>query len=234
MLDGILNLVFPGKCPVCREAMENDGRLIHDECRRKLRYIEEPRCMRCGRHVETAEAELCFECEKKKHHYSYGFPVFEYNDAARRAMTDYKQNGIKRNGEFFAGEAVKRIGDSLLERAPQVLIPVPLHPSRLRERGFNQALIPADILGKALNIPVDDQWLKKTEKTAQQKLLGGRGRGINNTNVFRVDEPGKYRRVCLVDDIYTTGNTLEACTLALKRAGVTEAGFVVLCAGGGF
>lgn len=234
MAEKFFNFIFPGKCPVCREAMEDDGKMIHDGCRLKLRLIEEPRCMRCGRQTDAEEAELCFECERKKHHYDYGLPVFEYNDAARGTMIDFKQNGIKRNGEFFAAEAVKRIGSRLLERAPQVLIPVPLHISRLRERGFNQALLVADIIGQALSIPVDDVWLLKTEKTSQQKTLSGRSRGVNTTNVFRCAEPGKYSRVCLIDDIYTTGNTLEACTIALKRVGVREVGFVTLCAGGGF
>lgn len=227
----LTKLIYPVRCPVCRGLLENDGTRIHESCRDRLKYVSSPRCFKCGRQVESDDIGVCFECQSKSHRYDYGFPVFEYNDSARRAMLDYKKNGRKSNGEFFAHEAAERIGALLKGYAPQVLIPVPIHKSRLNERGFNQSAVLAEIIGRSLGIPIDEEFLVKTRKTAQQKSLSGKERNKSLSGAYECMGERNYERVCLVDDIYTTGNTLDECAGVLKKNGVRQVGFVAMCAG---
>lgn len=235
MTDTLLSLLYPPRCPACRRPKENDGVPIHDECRSLFKLIKEPRCLKCGRTVEAEDRTICPECAKKKHCYDYGLAVMEYNSTARRAMTDYKFEGWRGNADYFAEEAVRSFRDILLQYAPEVLIPVPVTGRRLRERGFNQAELLAVKIGESLGIPVDTELLKKTTKlNLQQKKLSARERRVNARLAFTAAGESEYRRICLIDDIYTTGSTLDSCAAALKRAGAQEVGFLVICAGNSY
>jgi len=231
-LDNLLKILYPPRCPACREPMEDDGSLIHPECRKLFKPIEGPRCFKCGRHISEAESALCAECKEKKHGYIYGFPLFEYNETARNAMIDYKKNGWKSHGDFFALEMAAGLSGYIKRQKPEVLIPVPVTKARYNERGFNQSEYLADKLGEKLGIPVDGRLLKRTGKAVQQKSLSGRERKENRTyGIECTCEHVPYRRICLIDDVYTTGGTLNACTKALLDAGAVEVGFMTVFAG---
>ena len=212
--------------------MEDDGSLIHPECRGRFKLIEEPRCFKCGRHISEAESALCPECKDKKHGYVYGFPLYEYNETASNAMIDYKKNGWKSHGDFFAEEMADRLAGYIKRQKPEVLVPVPITKGRYNERGFNQSEYLADKLGEKLGIPVDSAILIRTGKAVQQKSLSGKERKENRFYGIEcacVQVP--YRSICLVDDVYTTGGTLNACTEALLGAGAVEVGFMTIFAG---
>jgi ComF family protein len=105
----------------------------------------------------------------------------------------------------------------------EALIPVPVHRSRLRERGYNQAAEIAKRLSEVWEIPVDDRYLLRTEKTAAQKTLGDSARFMNLLNAFAVpEEAGRYRTVILVDDIYTTGTTVDTLAGVLLAGGARK------------
>lgn len=226
----LMNYLYPTRCPACRDLLEGDGSRIHEACQEKFKLIREPRCLKCGRQVESEVIDVCFECSKKAQVFDYGYPCFEYNDTAKRAMLDFKQKGWKSNGEYFAEMMARNIGEQLMRHQPQALIPVPVHRQKQSERGFNQAKILADILGERLGIPVEES-LKKIAKTAQQKSLGVNDRQKNSTSAFEYVGDVRYDRVCIVDDIFTTGSTINACAAVLKKAGINEVGFVTACAG---
>ena len=115
-----------------------------------------------------------------------------------------------------------------------VLVPVPVHPSRKRARGFNQAEVLAVCLGKRLGIPVEPGMLIRDKKTKPQKELSAADRLKNLSGAFRAGTiPEGIKTVLLVDDIYTTGSTVEACARALRSAGVSRVYFVVICMTGG-
>lgn len=212
--------------------MEDDGSLIHPECRGRFKLIEKPRCFKCGRHISEAESALCPECKEKKHGYVYGFPLYEYNETASNAMIDYKKNGWKSHGDFFAEEMADRLAGYIKRQKPEVLVPVPITKARYNERGFNQSEYLAEKLGEKLGIPVDSAILIRTGKAVQQKSLSGKERKENRFYGIEcacVQVP--YRSICLVDDVYTTGGTLNACTEALLGAGAVEVGFMTIFAG---
>ena len=230
-MDNLLKILYPPRCPACREPMEDDGSLIHPECRGRFKLIEEPRCFKCGRHISEEGKALCPECEEKKHSYQYGFPLFEYNETATNAMIDYKKNGWKSHGDFFAEEMARGLASYIKRQKPEVLVPVPITKSRYNERGFNQSEYIAYKLSEKLGIPVDSDILVRTGKAVQQKALSGKERKENRFyGIECTCEKLPYRRICLVDDVYTTGGTLNACTEALLAAGAVEVGFMTVFA----
>lgn len=231
MSDLLFSILFPPRCPACRDLLEADGTLIHPECRNSFKVVEAPWCLKCGRHIADEEKAFCIECEKKNHSYDYGLAALDYNDTAKTAMTDFKFHSWRTNADYFAAEAVSVLERRIRSFSPQVLIPVPVTKKRLHERGFNQALLLAEKIGDALELPVlSDVLVKNPKRNVQQKKLTGREREANARLSFECSEPVPYQRVCLVDDIYTTGSTLDACAKALKAAGVSEVGFLVICA----
>lgn len=234
MTDILLSVLYPPRCPACRRLMENDGSLIHSECRGLFRLIREPRCLKCGRNVEAEDIAVCPECAKKKHRYDYGLAVMEYNSTARQAMTDYKFSGWRANADFFAEEAVNKFEEILKLYGPEALIPVPVTRRRLHERGFNQAELLAVKISERTGIPVDTELLfKRSGLNVQQKKLSARERKENARLAFTAAK-SEYKKVCIVDDIYTTGSTLDACAGVLKQAGAEEVGFLVICAGSSY
>lgn len=114
-------------------------------------------------------------------------------------------------------------------------MPVPLHPSRKRKRGYNQAQILAEEIGKILEIPVDSKSLIRTRKTSPQKKLGHKERKKNLKHAFAVKHTFQtVKRVLLVDDIYTTGNTIDAVSNVLKQKGVENVYFLTISIGQGY
>ena len=144
--------------------------------------------------------------------------------------------GNRREYAAFYGEMLVRLrGHIILSWKPDVIIPVPLHPARYRKRGYNQAELIARQIGKSLGIHVDEKTLVRSVNTAPQKELNDKERTKNTKNAFQVTHNiVKYKRVLLVDDIYTTGATLDACSDALTNAGAAQVYFAAVCIGRGF
>ena len=215
---------------------------VCDDCRDKFRIVEPPFCYKCGRHLYSDTDEVCEECATRERSFSYGLAVFEYNNTMRRAMSDLKFNGHKENCEFFVSETLRSRRGEIRAFAPQALIPVPIHRSKQRSRGFNQALLMAEGIGKEMDIPVVSDFLIRTRRTAAQKSLSGTDRAANLAAAFTCDT-GKYSiedirsgmdTVMLVDDIFTTGATMEGCTKVLLDAGVRKVGILSISIGGGY
>ena len=111
-------------------------------------------------------------------------------------------------------------------------MPVPVHAARKRERGYNQAEALAGEIGRRMGIPVDFRLIKRVKKTLPQKLLDDRERQNNLKRAFKIARNDvKLKRVVIIDDIYTTGSTIDACALELKRAGVEKVYFIAIAIG---
>jgi len=186
-------------------------------------------------------AEYCDECAGKDHSYSFGIAVFEYDSRMRRSMSDFKFNGWKENADYYVHTAVSLYEKEILGFAPGVLIPVPIHKSKLLYRGYNQAELIARGIGSRLGIRTVTDLLVRNKRTRAQKNLGQEDRSANLKTAFDCDrnkygkeEIEKYfSRVLLIDDIYTTGATMEGCAGALIAAGVRQVGILSIAAGGG-
>ena len=169
-----------------------------------------------------------------RHVYEYGAALLNYNDVAQNSMIQIKYHNKREYLDFYGAALAVRYEDTIRKMNVDAIVPVPIHPSRRRTRGFNQAEILAKIVGNRLGIPVRTDLLKRTRKTLPQKELSAGERLKNLSGAFRAEEmPPEIRRVLLIDDIYTTGSTIEACTRTLKTAGAEAVYFVVICMAGG-
>lgn len=230
----ILNVLFPRRCPVCGEIVSRPGGLICPDCLKRLSPVKSPVCKRCGKEVATEQTEYCPDCLRHKRTFDGGMALLHYNEAARRSMAAIKYQNRREYLDFYAAAVKTRFGQKIARLGIDVLVPVPVHKSRRRERGFNQAEELARRLEKYLGIPVGTDLLKRTRKTAPQKELTPSERFKNLANAFvAAPMPEGIRTVLLIDDIYTTGSTAEACTRVLKAAGAKKVYVLVLCIAGG-
>lgn len=236
MVKALLDIFYPPCCPVCGELSGGSPDGVHVDCKRKLPYISEPYCSRCGKPVETEEQEYCRDCEERGQEEIEGRAVFVYDDNMKSSIAAFKYGGRKEYRHFYGREIKLRLENWLLEKSPDVLIPVPVHRARERDRGYNQAALIAEVLGKEMRIPVNSNLLVRRKKTAPQKELGAKEREQNLKQAFWIEDTAKLlcRRIkcaILIDDIYTTGSTVRACAAVLKQAGVKEVGFISVCIG---
>lgn len=192
-------------------------------------------CFKCGKQLDEEEREFCRDCAVKKHNFDRGVAAFSYSDAMKKSMYAFKYNNRREYAGFYAKELIERYGDIIKGWRAQALIPVPLHPSRYRSRGYNQAEVLAREIGRQTGIKVDTETLVRIKKTTPQKELNDRERNINIENAFQIAKNGvKYKNVIVVDDIYTTGATVDGCALALKAGGADRVYFMSVCIGNGF
>lgn len=198
-------------------------------------YIKSPRCLKCGKQIDDANEEYCVDCKKTRHIYTRGIGVWGYSEGIRQSIYEFKYHGMKEYAKFYGKEIASGYGEIIREWNADVIIPIPLHSSKLRKRGYNQAELVALDVGARLGIPVDAKTLLRREKTKPQKDLSERERIKNLKNAFILTQNVvKYKKIILVDDIYTTGTTIDACADLLLQAGVEKVYFLSVCIGRGF
>ncbi len=231
----VLDVIYPRVCPVCRDVVTPKGEMICPDCRERLQYVKEPMCMRCGKPIASEQEEYCADCRRRTYQYERGFAVFVYDDVMQRAVADYKYYNRKEFAEFFAAEMATVFRKRLKHLGAEGLVPVPVHAARKRYRGYNQAEVLCRELSKRIGLPVLDI-LVRNRKTAPQKELDASERLHNLEsaivlNTETLQDRKLPKRVLLVDDIYTTGSTAQACTGVLTRGGVNKVYVFSLCIG---
>lgn len=233
----IIDLIYPRRCPVCQDIVGSKGAgdLICRECREKLPYIQGPRCMTCGKGLEQEEAEYCEDCSRIPKHYRKGFPLFYYTTPVKEGVTAFKYHNRREYAEFYGEELWNGFGKEFQRLELDGILPVPLHRHKLKSRGYNQAELLAQQIGRRLQVPVYKNLLTRVVDTVPQKELNDKER-LNNLKrafLFRENKV-KLNRVLLIDDIYTTGATIEACTSVLMQAGIEVVYYTSVCIGKGF
>ncbi len=191
--------------------------------------------MKCGKPLSEAEIEYCPDCMRRKHVFEKGRAAFVYDSRMRMSISRFKYHNRREYADYYAEALLRAHGRTLLSWQPDALIPVPIHRSRMKKRGYNQAALVADRIGERLGLPVEKDWLLRVKKTKPQKNLSDAERRENLKKAFQVRDNGvKLKRVVLIDDIYTTGSTLDAAAAALLEAGVEKVYFLSICIGRGF
>lgn len=186
--------------------------------------------MKCGKPVETEE-EYCSVCSSKKRFFTGGKGIYLYDERMRQSIVKYKYYGRREYGDFYAA-AICRYAETEIDAwKPDVIIPIPLHPSKQRQRGFNQAEYLAERIGNYYGIPVSSGILLKTRQTRSQKKLDAGQRRRNLQGAFLAAEKLNGLCILLVDDVYTTGSTMDAASSVLLEAGADRIFFVTLCMG---
>ena len=223
---GLFDLVFPRDCAVTQEPMETSERLhLSAAGADRLDRITDPRCMCCGHPFEgVIEGDrACPHCHELHPAFGRAVCVFRARGPARRIIHRIKY----RHSPFLVDDlASVALADDLFRRhlAGSVLVPVPLHPARLRDRGYNQAERIATFLAAHVPGCRAEFVLRKQNETVSQTRLGRQERRKNVAGAFVVIEGMTVDpnvRYVVIDDVLTTGATLHACALTLRKAGAT-------------
>ncbi len=221
-------LLWPEVCPFCLEPCR-DG--ICPSCRGKLTKLEvqDPVCLRCGRPIQDEQQAFCKDCRSPRV-FTRGASLWLHRDPVSFSLYQFKYHNQRAFAGIYARELVSRYGRLIRSWKVQCLIPVPLHPRRRRQRGYNQAELLARELGDLLQLPVAVCAVRRIRYTKPQKALGGGfGRRRNLAQAFLAQPPIRpVKRVIVVDDIYTTGSTIEEVGRALKEVGVEKIYFLTV------
>jgi len=209
----LLALFFPDRCVGC----EQTGCLFCDECQRKVEFVLPPLCPLCGR--PSVHGRLCRRCQESSPAVDGIRSAVFFEGPLRRAVHAFKYRGLRRVAAPLADLMIAHWHREPLPA--NVIVPVPLHRRRLRERGYNQAALLARPLGAEIGLPVREDWLIRTRATFPQVELDASERKGNVAGAFqcRNSDAVTGRRVLLIDDVCTTGATLESCSTVLRQAG---------------
>ena len=231
----IWDMVYPSKCAFCGRIRKDDGPGACPDCATRLPYVTEPVCECCGKPISSAREVRCTDCARRSRPMlSSGVALWVYREDTKKAMAGFKYGGFRRDAAYFADELASRAHERIFQWKPDVLVPIPIHRKRARVRGFNQAELLAEELGARLQIPMESLLVRTQSTTALKALTPDERRGILR-KAFAVDmerfDPDTHRRIVLIDDIYTTGATMEACAGLLREAGAEAVFSACLCIG---
>lgn len=230
-LENAVQLLFPRRCPVCDGIVSPWGEKICPKCLDRLKPVKPPWCMQCGKKLPVP-GEYCRECGPGRRNFVRGRILYEYESAAV-SIYRFKYGGRREYADFFGEQIVKYLGDFIRAARPEGIVPIPLHPRRRAARGYNQALLLAQKIGALAHIPVYGDWLVRVKNTAPLKRLSPKERQNNLKKAFNIARNDvKLKVVMIVDDIYTTGATVEEAAKVLRQAGVERVYFVALAGGG--
>ena len=222
MLRALLDLIFPVSCPCCGNEPEPDGpEYICGSCWQEIEWVNSKGCLNCGRPLEASGT--CGSCEEASSCLDSFHIACYYSGNIRSIIINFKYNGKRYLG--------KTIGDILSECWKETepgffdaVVPVPLHPSRLRQRGYNQSLLAAKRLSLFCGIPVRTELLTRSRDTSPQVSLGKEERDDNMKRAFTASSMVREKKILIVDDVATTGATVRSCALALKMGGAAFVG----------
>lgn len=226
LLHAALNVLFPPICHVCRKFIPAAGSLhICPACHDRLTPIVSPMCRVCGiPFVGAGEDHVCGDCITSPPRFDAARAALAYEDVSRDLLHAFKYRNKTHLRRPLALLMIERLSDFVGLRPPDLIMPVPLHRKRLQSRGFNQAVLLGEILSSHWKLPLDRYNLRRTRWTEPQVNLSAGERRANVKGAFSVQKSCLVhgRRVLLVDDVLTTGSTVEECSLLLKTVGAKE------------
>lgn len=219
------SLLYPPACTICAAIVESREYLC-EECEAKVTRIRSPFCAKCS---EPFEGEItgtftCANCAHRTIHFDAAVAAYRSRGIVRQIIHDFKYGRQIHLRHLVARWLAGALDDPRLRgRRFDVIIPVPLHPARKRERGFNQASLLAELLNAQISIQ-SKPLLERIRYTTTQTALDRTERMENLHNAFRLRKNANVRglRVLLIDDVLTTGSTLSECARILKGAGATS------------
>jgi len=210
---------YPPRCVLCGGAGEAALDLCLG-CRNELADIPHP-CYQCGLPLSGLGAQMCGACLKKPPQFDHVVCGYLYQQPLSALVQELKFQARLQHARVLAQLMLERLVADASAR-PEVLIPVPLHASRTRERGFNQAQLLAHLLSQSLGISVDTKSCQRKQPTQAQSELNAAQRLVNLRGAFVVTKPLAVSHVALIDDVMTTGSTANELARVLPRAGVTR------------
>jgi competence protein ComFC len=226
-LAGLLDLLYPPKCQVCGVVGPHP---LCTACRSSFEALPGPLCAQCGlpaahselRPLSAGGAPLCPACRPGAgHHFAAARAAGGFQGPLRQAILRLKYGGRRALAEPLGAYLADFLSSNPFGDDLDVIVPVPLHPSRLRARGFNQAALLCCQVGARLGVPVDAVCLRRVRRTRPQVTLRAGERARNVRGAFAVERPHLVdgKTVLLIDDVVTTCHTVDECARVLSDAG---------------
>lgn len=228
LYQGTLDLIYPPRCPFC----ERIERGVCGSCRRHLPYVGDCFCLKCGKALGDPLREYCSDCMATARYFDAGRGLFVHTGAVQDALYRFKFHDRRSYSRIFAGMLARRFSRQIASWHVCLIVPIPLHPSRRRERGYNQSALLAADLSEILAIPWSDDLLIRIKKTKRQKDLTPGDRQKNISGAFSIQSDKNVPEcVLLLDDIYTTGATINEAARTLREAGAKRVVFLTISIG---
>jgi ComF family protein len=221
-IDEGISFFFPRRCPFCDGDQPLEWGVCMD-CETTLPWFEPPWCAACGRPLDAGGTlvALCSDCLENRPVYDHGYSVVAYEDTVQQAITRLKYGRDATMGPALGAVLLRLLPATVNPFVYDCVAAVPLHRQRLRWRGFNQALLLAGVVSRKFRLPLRRRLLERIRATPAQAGLDREGRMANLAAAFAVPDRSHVegKTLLLVDDVMTTGMTLEVCAQALKEAG---------------
>lgn len=246
--DKLAEAVFPtGIYCICCGSIIDESRTyaICDSCVEKVSWVRGKTCGKCGKMLaEESRKGLCRDCRERKHEFRRGYTCSQYDLYERAMIMDLKYRDKSYIGEKLGLAMADRLemenrlaaAEGRIGVHPDIVIPVPLHEGRMEERGYNQAELIARPAAERLGAELDTGILFRKKKTPAMKDLGAVERRQNMQDAFGIREGAEKnaegKNILVIDDIYTTGATLDACARVLYEAGASAVDVCTFAAGG--
>ena len=232
-LNDVSDIIFPPRCLGCAEILHPPTRqLFCPTCNEKIKFITGNLCPVCGTTFfdSPAASHLCGNCLENKTYFSCARAVVSYETIILHAIHQFKYGSNISVGALLASFMADFSFPDVDFTDYSLIIPVPLHIKRLRERGFNQSLVLARALAKKWQIPIDFSLLKRHKFTETQTGLHKAERNKNIKGAFEVSDKKKIdgKNIILIDDVYTTGATINECAKTLIKAGAQKVAVLTL------
>jgi len=211
LIKSIIDFIYPPFCIVCSAHLLNDERLICEKCWLSLPKVNE-------------DSNIAYEIKLKlgqEIHFSQAISIWEFSPPLQTAIHYLKYQGFKTLANQFGIFMAERLRQISLPADQTILVPVPLHKTRLRERGYNQSALLCKVIAPKTGLTYDDTILTRIRYTESQTKLSAVDRAKNVENAFKIIQPEKIQQklIILVDDVITTGSTMNACARELMKNG---------------
>lgn len=213
-LSRVVDFILPPRCVNCGRG----GSLLCVTCQNQLKWLEEPLCRCCGEPI--ANGKLCLRCQRHPLSLDQLRAAVLFTGTIPKVIHRFKYNGT-----FGLAEPLGQImvqGWKKWSKPIDAIMPIPLHTQRLQERGYNQSVLLARPLANCLNVTVDEKSLARIRQTKVQARLNAEERRKNVAQAFQVQANVQGLKILLIDDVCTTGATLDAAASALLAAGAEE------------
>lgn len=226
-LNSIVNLFFPHLCFICEKNIP-DYSVLCNKCDSRIKFFKPPLCLGCSKKI-SQNSSFCKKCKTKDLYYDKLISCTEYREPIRTLIHLLKYKNHDYLADFLSSliiDYLKRIG--LKGAGFDLMLPVPSHSIRMREREYNQSNLLAKRLSTFLKIPLKSDIIFCKKNLKSQSKLKGKNRRENVKNNFFVMAPVRNKNIILVDDIITTGSTINECAKALKKEGAKKITVITL------
>ncbi|SDI81073.1 comF family protein [Pseudobutyrivibrio sp. 49] len=230
----LLGVLYPKRCVACDKVLLKIEKEIGfcATCSSKVKLVGPVACMKCGTPISDDRAEFCRNCVCTTRTFIQNKAIYQYTGDMKAAMYRFKYGNRRCYAKTFARHGLYYYGDWIKKNGIEAIVPVPMYKYKEKRRGYNQAAVFARALSEISGIPMADKIVQRDKDTEAMKQLNAIKRKKNLLKAFSLQKNDvQFKKVLLVDDIYTTGTTMDEVAKVLKQGGMEQVYGMSICIG---